>query len=418
MVNWLTPATLAINSTRNCPDTKAKMDVNGADDDKKLQDTAKKMQEQLRDITECCICTEVYKDPRILPCIHSFCKNCLETAGSKSNKKPGEKMPCPLCRKEFIVPSEGFNGIQKNFFMVSLMEMTNSLSPSPASILCDACLEDNDPATATGVPQAELFCQDCCLKLCESCCRHHRKSKLTKGHDLVPVGAQSLGLQNQRKSVPDVCDKHERETLKIHCSDCKKVVCPFCYIEGHQGHKYSDVNKAADEFRNQIQTDIQNLKVRNSDLQRKIAELDQLKLTILQKAERLESTINLRRFELKKIVDRDSDALILELTLLKNGKTKEVETEKDYMGTQLALLDSYEMYTNEMITKGAASDILRGVDDLKARAVELEQLSESTIQRKNPSFEMSVNKTPVEEYLKTVAGCNIVGKLKEGGKTG
>lgn len=386
---------------------------------RRIQDTCtseerqRQLNDGLRDITECCICTDVYTDPRILPCIHSFCKKCLETAGKKSNKKPGDGMPCPICRKEFVIPSEGFNGIQKNFFMVNLIEMTKSFSPSsPANTLCDACLEDNDPAAATDVPSAEMFCQDCCLKLCESCCRHHRRSRLTKGHSLVAVEAQSMGLQSQRRSAPDVCETHEGEHLKIYCSDCKKVVCPFCYIESHQGHKYSDVSKAADGYRSQIQDDVQKLKARNSELQGKVAELDQLKQSVLQKADRLESEINVRKVELKKLIDKDSDALVVELTLLKNVKAKEVEAEKDHIGTQLALLESYEMYSNEMITKGAASDILRGVDALKARATELQQLSKSAIQRKNPSFDTVFSKTPVEELSKRAGSSNIVGKFK------
>ena len=37
-------------------------------------------------------------------------------------------MPCPLCRKEFTIPEDGLSGIQKNFFMQDLLDVTNMFS--------------------------------------------------------------------------------------------------------------------------------------------------------------------------------------------------------------------------------------------------------------------------------------------------
>ena len=39
---------------------------------------------ELADLTECSICTEVFTDPRILPCHHTFCLNCLLNCGQDS----------------------------------------------------------------------------------------------------------------------------------------------------------------------------------------------------------------------------------------------------------------------------------------------------------------------------------------------
>lgn len=44
----------------------------------------------------CALCGEMYTDPRILPCLHSFCKRCLEhTVNPRSTM-----LVCHLCRKE------------------------------------------------------------------------------------------------------------------------------------------------------------------------------------------------------------------------------------------------------------------------------------------------------------------------------
>jgi tripartite motif-containing protein 2/3 len=76
---------------------------------------------ELSDITECPICTEVYTDPRVLPCIHTFCLKCIEGWGK--DKQPGDKVACPLCRKEFEVPGGKLAALPKNVFIDKLLEI-------------------------------------------------------------------------------------------------------------------------------------------------------------------------------------------------------------------------------------------------------------------------------------------------------
>ena len=61
---------------------------------------------------ECPISTKVYSEPKVLPCIHTFCLKCLE--GWSEDKNPGDQMSCPLCRKEFTVPDGGLEKLPKN----------------------------------------------------------------------------------------------------------------------------------------------------------------------------------------------------------------------------------------------------------------------------------------------------------------
>ena len=67
----------------------------------------------LDDITECPICTEVYTDPRVLPCGHTICLKCIRDCSR--DKQPGDKLACPLCRKELTLPSNGAEDLPKKF---------------------------------------------------------------------------------------------------------------------------------------------------------------------------------------------------------------------------------------------------------------------------------------------------------------
>ena len=140
---------------------------------------------ELYDMTECSICTEVFTDPRVLPCIHTFCLNCLLNYGK--DKHPGDDMPCPLCRKEFTVPDGRFSGIQKNFFMEKLVSARKlSAGEEAGHIVCDVCSSDEErPSEATSAAKpATKHCFQCQQNYCNQCSLIHRKVKATASHDM------------------------------------------------------------------------------------------------------------------------------------------------------------------------------------------------------------------------------------------
>jgi len=75
---------------------------------------ALEIKKQLSSITECSICCETFNDPRQLPCIHTYCLECIR--GFSTDKLPGFKAPCPLCRKTFRIPDGGVDSLPKNFY--------------------------------------------------------------------------------------------------------------------------------------------------------------------------------------------------------------------------------------------------------------------------------------------------------------
>jgi len=80
-------------------------------------------------MTECSICREVFTDPRGLPCYHTFCLKCLLNCGK--DKQPGDRMACPLCRKEFTIPGDGLSGLQKNFYIEKLLHVRKISAARP-----------------------------------------------------------------------------------------------------------------------------------------------------------------------------------------------------------------------------------------------------------------------------------------------
>lgn len=58
--------------------------------------------EEIKDIVTCAICLEIFENPRILPCSHTYCHMCLYALCEGSSVT--EHTRCPQCRKLSIPP--------------------------------------------------------------------------------------------------------------------------------------------------------------------------------------------------------------------------------------------------------------------------------------------------------------------------
>ena len=127
-------------------------------------------------VTDCPICLDTLNKPKALPCIHTFCLECLVKYGHEECKdKPGDELPCPLCRQLFRVPVGGFEKLPTNFFIEHLLS-TSSRNSSGTVPCCQICNEGNS---------ATKFCLRCSQVMCDSCARVHARMRFAMGHEIV-----------------------------------------------------------------------------------------------------------------------------------------------------------------------------------------------------------------------------------------
>src|SRR6218665_1339268 len=270
---------------------------------------AEGVMEGIKDITECCICTEMFTDPRMLPCIHTFCLLCLEKTGSESQKKPGDKMSCPLCRKEFDIPTEEFLGVQKNFFMERLMEIAKLSQPNDIVRYCDSC-STIVSETNTECPPAKMYCIECEENMCDDCINYHKRQKQLKTHHIIAFGNQALNERLIKWAASNNCDHHTKYSIEMYCHDCKKAICMKCFAINHKGHSCSDVEDVADKFRKQIEVDIDKVKTSYSDGLKIRTQADVEKMNFIKQVETAETEIIKRANELKDLVDKNMQSLL------------------------------------------------------------------------------------------------------------
>src|ERR1043165_1577562 len=135
-------------------------------------------------ITKCPICLEPFKTPKLLPCLHTFCLECIEKHGE--DEEPGDKLACPFCRQEFTIPPEGFKALPGNCFIEQLLEeRNNSRSNDVRSVQCEICL---GTAKSTGdTSGVTMHCVECGKNICDTCSEGHRNIRLTRDHKIVLI---------------------------------------------------------------------------------------------------------------------------------------------------------------------------------------------------------------------------------------
>ena len=98
-----------------------------------------------QDKFRCPICLEEVRNPKDLPCFHTFCKSCIQTYISSTAACTGDQsvksIECPVCRKSIPAPrndvsSEDWaSGLPQNKLIVS-MSVDNEQSENRNCMFC------------------------------------------------------------------------------------------------------------------------------------------------------------------------------------------------------------------------------------------------------------------------------------------
>ena len=132
----------------------------------------KKLEEQLT----CSICLDLYTNPKSLPCLHSFCQQCLEGLPLDC-QGDNHFISCPTCRYHTQLPkSKGAADFPTAFHINNLKEVHNLLiKVSGQQVTCKSCTTTN----ATG------YCKECAEFLCQECIDGHKKYASIAYHNIA-----------------------------------------------------------------------------------------------------------------------------------------------------------------------------------------------------------------------------------------
>ena len=322
------------------------------------------MRQQLYGIAECSICCDTFKDPRTLPCQHTYCLQCI--LGFVANEQPGDRATCPLCRNEFTIPNNGANGLPKNFFIEQLKCVAKL---HPTSMHCEACSE---AGSATG-KTAVRYCTECRQRFCRACADSHPQIRATSSHRLVEITDGEIRCEKSTKLAAVMnCERHPGKPLEFYCSDCNEVTCATCFVTFHHVKKHAccDVNSVTDEFRGHITSDAAELSKTVERFRGLIAKLAQEKAEFLARAGVLEEEVDRQAEQLKGKIDEERRMLRAELSSNVSSRLKQIEIVVGDIELHMSLTENLIRLTEELGNNGTAVEIAQQHAVLHSRAVE------------------------------------------------
>ncbi|XP_078581620.1 uncharacterized protein LOC144865014 [Branchiostoma floridae x Branchiostoma japonicum] len=75
---------------------------------------------EIREDLTCPICSHVLREPKALPCLHTYCCMCLLQL--EANSAQNGQFPCPECRQTAILPERGVRGLPTNFMVANVVK--------------------------------------------------------------------------------------------------------------------------------------------------------------------------------------------------------------------------------------------------------------------------------------------------------
>ena len=294
----------------------------------------------------CSVCLELFSEPKVLPCCHTFCLKCLEKTARSGQKKVRavawvgqetkrrEEITCPQCRKTHVIPAGGLTEFLTDFIMSHEIEVKKLKSPSAAQTprdgrLCGEC-EQQAPIQA--------YCCDCRRYLCSDCIQLHKKLKSFRGHATVPI--EDLDAATLQSSQTQYCTKHKSEPLKLFCNTCQKVVCRDCTLVDHRQHDYMFAEDARKTIERRIKVLGDEVAQKFQRYKANLREIERVERSAVGYSEVLKADINMFFDNLARSVEARRQQLLMTAEGEGQKDMKQIWADKNFHETAISQISS------------------------------------------------------------------------------
>ncbi|XP_029179755.2 E3 ubiquitin-protein ligase TRIM71-like [Acropora millepora] len=229
----------------------------------------------------CCpVCMNRFTNPKLLPCLHTFCLHCLQRIQATSGI--GGTILCPECRRNVAISGNGdLNTLPTNFRLNSLLDALPVTECKTSGVKCGNCDKTR---------QQSAYCFTCCSFWCDDCLPFHNGIRTNKEHHVLALkDFRDEDFENILKQPP-FCAKHEKK-LEFFCQVCKTTICYSCAVTDHDGHAKIVLEDAAKERKLRIVRAVEFKKRKAQNKGKRITTLGENCIQVQEEAARIKSDI-------------------------------------------------------------------------------------------------------------------------------
>ncbi|XP_078657960.1 tripartite motif-containing protein 2-like [Branchiostoma floridae x Branchiostoma belcheri] len=345
----------------------------------------------------CQVCMLHFRDPKILPCLHTFCKVCLEEWATKQ-----PPLECPICRIPVSLPDQGVDGLKTNFYVNNLLDFVAAKKGAEPGVPCQVC-EGN-------VEGSKSWCVDCAVLLCESCTAMHRKIPGTRDHELVPQDVMTAKDGADRFQRKRHCDKHKNQELVFYCESCQALVCTACTVIDHRpgkDHNPVEIATVAQKKTEKLQELLQEMDPRQKEIQASIEDVDKNMSKLIPSKEAATTQAEAYFRQLADLVEKREEEILSQIDEQCRADGKALQTKKEAMEFELVGLTNAQTFCQQAVEHGSDVHVLEVGNQVQTRVETL--LAKELDLESNWSEFQFVENTSVEDFAEKV---NDLGGVK------
>ena len=321
----------------------------------------KTVEELEREIT-CGICQEHYTEPKVLPCLHYYCKKCVLRLALRTGT--GKPFSCPECRCEATLPEGGVDELKTAFFVNRLKTTVSTMERAhgKVEVKCELCFYSGD--------KAEAFCRQCALFICKNCIEHHKRLKTYLTHevasleDLKQGRAKPIAVKEDPASVK--CTDHD-EPLVIYCFDCDMLITRDSTLKDHRDHNFEFSKKAAATTKSNLLEKLQPLKTQSSSLSHAVEEVRTTKQELEVQRDTVANTVKSSFKELRDILDNRERELLGKADRLVQEKMDRLSVQEKTLSLASAEVQSVVDYTEQYVRHCTDNEVMSTHTEIRRR---------------------------------------------------
>ena len=275
----------------------------------------------LREEVSCSVCSDIFTDPKQLPCLHSFCLHCLKQWHATSHGR--DTIRCPKCQAVSRVPESGdLKDLPTSFYLNGLIDVLAIKECKKSPVRCGNCDKKSSETS---------YCFQCCIFYCQECVTAHNIMRSNKDHRVLALKDFRDKDYEDVLKRPAFCHKqgHTKEELNFFCKNCETAVCQICVLLEHGGHTLSSIQEEAErqkiQMKSLVETQRNNLKAKKNiilqldeDYAKLIQQGKDVKRNVQKLVENLIAVIEAKKQDIFSAVENQTSKSLESLTKRKN----------------------------------------------------------------------------------------------------
>ena len=314
--------------------------------------------EKLEAEITCPVCQDHFDEPKVLPCLHYYCKKCIKDLTLRSRP-----FPCPECREEIFLNENNPDKLPTAFFVNRMKELYIYMKKAHGKVEapCEMCSQSKSVA----------FCRQCTYFICTECVKCHETMKVFVGHTVVLLEELKQGVESKvipmKQPPTPTCSIHDGEPLKMYCYDCDSLICRDCIVIDHASHQYEFVKKAAAKTKSELVEKLAPLKEVKASLCKATDTVRATRKEVVEQCTKLADTIENSFTHLRDILEEQNRALVAEITSTKDEKTRPLDIQEKSLVTSANVVQSLIDLVEQNIDGSTDEELLTACKQISGR---------------------------------------------------